>query len=261
MKYRATFTIMAIFFVVGLSSSVLAWSSKTHMFIAQEAGMADPVSACFPDFSRNEEYNLLVPYHWHDAAPNTIVTPKYIDRFQVSEETYTKPDFPRSLPMKIRVPDPRGVLYWEIVELYKNLKASTTQWEHAYYLSNIAHYVGDLSQPLHNFPYDSSPAGDGKVYPELGKWNEEHHTEFDNALDSILPLGAKKRKYFRKMMIPITINTIDDLKAEISKVANSAISLADKCYSQKRIISEDEALKQVAMSVSLLKAIMKSTKQ
>ena len=62
-------------------------------------------------------------------------------------------------------------------------------------------------------------------------------------------------------MIPITINTIDDLKAEISKVANSAISLADKCYSQKRIISEDEALKQVAMSVSLLKAIMKSTKQ
>ncbi len=149
MKYRATFTIMAIFFVVGLSSSVLAWSSKTHMFIAQEAGMADPVSACFPDFSRNEEYNLLVPYHWHDAAPNTIVTPKYIDRFQVSEETYrAKPDFPRSLPMKIRVPDPRGVLYWEIVELYKNLKASTTQWEHAYYLSNIAHYVAICLNPF-----------------------------------------------------------------------------------------------------------------
>jgi hypothetical protein len=261
MKCIIKVIIISIFLVAGVSSSILAWSSKTHMFIAHEAGMANPVTACFPDFSRNEEYNLLVPYHWHDAAPDAIVTPEYIDRYQISEGTYTNLDFPGSPPIKIRVPDPCGVLYWEIVELYKNLKGSTTQWEYDYYLSNIAHYVGDLSQPLHNSPYGSSPAGDGKIYPELGKWNEGHHTEFDNALDSVLPLRAEKRRSFQKMMAPIKISTTDDLKVQISKVANSSIGLANKCYSQKRIIAEDEALKQVAMSVSLLRAIMKSTKQ
>jgi hypothetical protein len=62
------------------------------------------------------------------------------------------------------------------------------------------------------------------------------------------------------MVTPIQIKSIDDLKREISKIANSSIGLANKCYAQKRIITEDEALKQVAMSVSLLKAIIDSTK-
>lgn len=57
------------------------------------------------------------------------------------------------------------------------------------------------------------------------------------------------------------IKSIDDLKKEISKIANSSIALANKCYSEKRIITQDEALKKVAMSVSLLNAIIDSTKK
>lgn len=260
MKYlRSVF--ICIFTIFLLSTDALAWSSKGHMFIAQEAGMTNPETACFPDLSRNEEYDLLVRYHWHDAAPNTIVTPDYIDRYQISKGAYVKVGSPPgSSPIKIRVPDPTGVLYWEIVELYKKLKGSRG-WEYDYYLSNIAHYVGDLSQPLHNFPYDGSPASDGKIYPEVGKWSKEHHAKFDDALDSGLPLRTEKKAAFEKMVIPIKIESADDMKKEISKVANSSISLANKCYSQRRIITGEEALKQVALSVSLLRAIIDSTKQ
>lgn len=172
---------------------------------------------------------------------------------------YVKVGSPESKPIKIRTPDPLGVLYWKILEIYQKMKGKT-DWEYEYYLTNIAHYVGDLSQPLHNFPYGEEPAGDGKSYPEIGVWNKEHHGEFDMALDSYLPLDEKTRKTFRSLIHPIKITSLDDLKKEISKIANSSIVLANKCYSEKREITKDEALKQVAMSVSLLKAIIETKK-
>ncbi len=146
------------------------------------------------------------------------------------------------------------------MELYQAMKGATG-WEYEYYLTNIAHYVADLSQPLHNFPHGREPASDGKSYPEVGSWAKEHHLEFDDILESILPLDKKREEKFRAMISPPEIKSIDDLKREISKIANSSIALANKCYSEKRIISQEEALRQTALSVSLLKSILNSTKK
>ncbi|MGO8763263.1 MAG: hypothetical protein ACLQUS_14860 [Desulfobaccales bacterium] len=252
--------IVTIFALLILPANALGWSSKTHIFIAQEAGVKNPEAACFPDLSRKDNGALLGPFHWHDASPNAVVTPDYIDQYQISEGNYIKADAPKSKPLKIKVPDPCGVLYWKIMELYQAMKGATG-WEYEYYLTNIAHYVGDLSQPLHNFPYGSEPASDGKSYPEVGTWAKEHHREFDDILESSFPLDKKKEEKFLFMVSPPEIKSIDDLKREISKIANNSIALANKCYSEKRIINQDEALKQVAMSVSLLKAIIVSTKK
>lgn len=245
--------------ILTLSSNALGWSSKTHIFIAQEAGIKNPGAACFPDLSKKDNDGFLGPLHWHDASPYTVVTQDYIDRFQITEGQYIKVGSPESKPIKIRVPDPAGVLYWKIMELYQAMKGATG-WEYEYYLTNIAHYVADLSQPLHNFPYGSGPASDGKSYPEVGTWAKEHHLEFDDILESSLPIDQKLEEKFRYMTIPIQIKSIDDLKMEISKIANSSIGLANKCYSEKRIITQDEALKRVALSVSLLRAIIDNTK-
>ncbi len=117
------------------------------------------------------------------------------------------------------------------------------------------------SQPLHNFLYGDAPANDGKSYPEIGLWNKEHHGEFDDALDAYLPLDKNDRKTFKNMLTTVKITSLDDLKRQIGKIANSSIALANRCYSEKRIISKDEALRQVAMSVYLLKAIVESTKK
>jgi hypothetical protein len=252
--------ILTIFTILTFSTNALAWSCKTHIFITQEAGIKNPETVCFPDLSRKENDSLLGPFHWHDASPNTTISPDYIDQYQIAEGMYVKVGSPDSKPIKLRVPDPSGVLYWIILELYQKMKGKTG-WEYDYYLTNITHYVGDLSQPLHNFPYGDEPASNGKSYPEIGLWNKEHHGEFDDALDSYLPLDKKDRKTLRSLIHPVKVASTDDLKKEIAKVANSSIALANKCYSEKRIITKDEALRQVAMSVSLLKAIVESTKK
>ena len=219
----------------------------------------NPQAACFPDLSKKENDPLLGPYHWHSASPNTLVTPDYIERFQINEDQYIKVGSPGSKPIKIKVPNPSGALYWKIIDLYQAMRRSTG-WEYEYYLTNNAYYVGDLSQPLHNFPYGSEPASDGKSYPQVGTWAKQHHLEFDDILESSLPLDKKNEEKFQAMIQPVQINSIDDLKKELSKIANSSIALANKCYSEKRNITPDEALKQVALSVSLLRAIIDDTK-
>jgi len=207
-----------------------------------------------------ENITLSGPFHWHDAAPTTVVTPDYIDQHPITEGMFVKSDAPESKPIKVRVPDPTGVLYWKIVELYQLMKGRTG-WEYEYYLSTVAHYMADLSQPLHNFPYADNPASDGKLYPEIGFWAKEYHLQFDSVLDSYIPLTCKDNKTFQKMITPIQIVSVDDLKKEVSKTANSAISLANRCYAEKRLPTKDEALRQIALSVSLLRAIMKDTNQ
>jgi hypothetical protein len=244
--------------VLAFFSNAFGWSCETHIYIALEAGIKNPEIACFPDLSREENSLLLGPSHWHNAAPNTIVTPDYIDQYQIMEGMYVKSSVPESKPIKIKVPDPSGVLYWKILELYQKMKGKTG-WRYDYYLTNIAHYVGDLSQPLHNFPYASEPASDGKAYPEIGFWAKEHHWQFDSVLDSYLPLQGKDKEIFQTLITPIQIMSVDDLKREISKIANSSIGLGNRCYSENRILTKDEALRQVAMSVSLLRAIIKNT--
>ena len=241
------------------SPNVFPWSSNTHTFIAKKAGISNPQYANFPDLSRNANYSLLVPYHWHDAAPSTIVTPDYIDQFQITTGEYVKANSPGSKPIKINVPDRAGVLYWEILKLYMEMNGKTG-WEYDYYLFNIAHYVGDLSQPLHNFPYGNEPASDGKVYSEIGKWSKDSHRAFDDILESSFPLDRKTEKTFDSWITVPAIKSLDDLKRAISKVANHSIAIANQCYSERRIIKKEEALKQIAMSVSLLKAIIASTK-
>jgi hypothetical protein len=173
---------------------------------------------------------------------------------------YVKVGSPASKPIKVKIPDPCGALYWKIVELYQQMKG-TTGWEYEYYLTTIAHYVGDLSQPLHNYPYADHLASDGKSYPEIGFWAEEHHEQFDSLLDSCLPLTGKEKETFQTMITPIQIVSVNDLKKEISKIANTAISLANRCYAGKRLLTKDEALRQIAMSVSLIRAIRKGTNQ
>lgn len=234
------------------------WSSETHTFIAEEAGLEYPLTACFPDLSKKDNEDLLGPYHWHNAAPATVVDAAYIDKFRVTQGPYIKKSAPESKAISIRVPDPAGVLYWEIIDLYKKLQGKSG-WVRDYYLANLAHYVGDLSMPLHNFPHGKDPASDGQVYADVGTWAKDNHAKFDEALDSWLPLKPAKRQQFKALLTPVAISSEAQLKAEVAKIANKSITLANKCYSEQRKMTKEEALAQAALSVSLLKAIVDST--
>jgi len=241
------------------AGSAWGWSSETHRFIAQQAGLKYPESACFPDASREENKDLLGPFHWHNAAPGTVVTPEYIDAFPILKESHLTQNYFKPKKLNIMVPHQVGALYARIVDLYNRMQGKKG-WAYDYYLGTVAHFVGDLSQPLHNYPHGKSLASDGQKYPEQGQWSAHRHQRFDNALNRHLPLDAAGEQQFRALLTPITITSEADLKKEIAQIANSAITLANKCYAEKRDhLTKDEAFRQAALSVSLLKGIIEGT--
>jgi len=123
----------------------------------------------------------------------------------------------------------------------------------------IAHFISDLSQPLHNYPRGTNPAGNGKIYPEIGAWSLERHREFDKILDDHLPPDGEMDKLVNSATYEVNIESVDDLKREIARIANSAIKLANQCYAGKRSMTKEEAIRQIAMSISLLKSVMAAT--
>jgi hypothetical protein len=248
---------VVLIFITALDAR--AWTCKTHIFIAREAGITEPAAACFPDMTRKENDALLGPFHWHNPAPDAVVTAEYIERFGVSSEVFVKQDAYRAYSLSIKVPDPAGVLYWKICDLYGAMKGAG-RWEHEYYLTVIAHYVGDLSQPLHNFPSGRIPAADGRSYPDVGIWAKSAHLSFDMALDPYLPLQAEEDRAIIDTASRPAVNSMTDLKREIARIANASLALANACYREKRGLTKKEALTQAAMSINLLKAVIEGTK-
>lgn len=233
------------------------WSCLTHILIAREAGMKNPEYACIPDVSRSENPDLLGPFHYHNAPPGTTVTPGYIDAFGVEERGVTLPG-EDARTVTLLVPHRAGVLYGKIVALYRIMRNPRYPTDYHYALMNIAHFIGDLSQPLHNYPRGTVPASDGKVYEDEGAWAKDIHAAFDDALDKE-PFNSGDFRYLRRKIAVFSIRDEEDLKRRISDIANSANSLANQCFKEnRRMMTQREALDQAAMSASLLKAVMAS---
>ncbi|ACI20880.1 conserved hypothetical protein [Thermodesulfovibrio yellowstonii DSM 11347] len=255
LKYFIVFLIL--FFPISISH---AWDCKTHAYIAKKAGIRIPEAACMPDIIRDENYDLLAPFHYHDASPDTVVTPEYIDKFGI-KEAFLLVD---GKNFRISVPHPAGVLYWKIVQIYEKMKSldrtkPDNVLAYEYYLVSIAHYIGDLSQPLHNFPYGDSPASDGKMYEKEGYFNREYHIKFDEAFSHYLNTSADIHIKIDNAIKQIKLSSKEDLKKEISEIANSAIKIANKCYNENRLPNEEELIKQISWSISLLRAVIIST--
>lgn len=244
-------------FSAASASPLWGWSSATHVFIAREAGLPNPEIACFPDEMRQEQITLFGPFHWHNAAPDTVVDAAYIEDLKVEPEKYVKKSAPKGKTISLKVPPATGVLYWKIVDLYDSLQGKKG-WQYDFYLGQIAHFVADLSAPLHNFPHGKDPASDGEVYPEIGQWSADRHGAYDNALNSWIDGSPQKEADFRRLLTSVKVTNREDLKREVAKIANASIRLANKCYREnKPNMTQEEALKQAALSVSLLKAINK----
>jgi hypothetical protein len=251
---RPSFVFLILFLLI--PSTGLPWSEKAHTFIAAQAGMKSPEFSNLPDLIRKDNYDLYAPLHIHFAAPGARITSENIDKFKIRTMRFT---LSSGYKAKLRVPDPAGVLYWNIIDVYRKLR-NARGWEYQYYLFNFAHFVADLSQPLHNYPWGDHPASDGKVYPEIGAWSKDNHRAFDKSLDKFLPPDSKTKEILEREIQKIEINSARDLKKEVLRIANSALDLANKCYAERRQMTREEGLRQIAMSISLLRAVMADTK-
>jgi hypothetical protein len=78
-----------------------------------------------------------------------------------------------------------------------------------------------------------------------------HHKEIDGIINDEVLDNLDKIKIY-----PIKIESEEDLAKEISKIANGAKQLGYKLEEENRLLTKDEAHRQISRSASLFRAIL-----
>jgi hypothetical protein len=215
--------LLVFFLLFSFPSASHAWHDKTHLAIAKVAGYQQWYNAVGPDIAKIKAGDKEARNHFSDNPPGTVITPKMV-LDQV--ERYDDPN------------DERGHLYGAIVASlrdYKSAKATGKYGE--YHLAYCAHYVGDLSMPLHNTLYDS--------------FNRQHHAAVDGIVEDEVSDHLERIRIY-----PIKITSEDDLVKEIARIANLSMKLGYQLEAENRPLTKEEAYIQLGHSASLLKAIL-----
>lgn len=218
---------MILSFVI-TSAQAYAWHDKTHLSIAEAAGFELWYSASAPDVAKSKSEFRAVEeknHYFNNAAKQEV------DEAMVLEQAarYNKPG------------DEEGHLYGAVIGAVRAYKAESASGKYAEYpLAFCAHYVGDLSMPLHNTEYDD--------------FNKTRHGVNDGIIE-----GSVRNNigYIQRNIMEITIVNESDLAREIAKVANSARRLGAKIRKENRNMTQEEAYTQAIQSSSLFKAILK----
>jgi len=134
--------------------------------------------------------------------------------------------------------DSHGHLYGAIIASVRDyLKKRESGKYGEYHLAFCAHYVGDLSQPLHNIEYNA--------------FNKARHLDLDGIVDDGILDNLDKIKIY-----PIRINSEEALAKEIARTANQAMALGYRLEDEERLLTKEEAYQQLGYSASLFKAIL-----
>ncbi len=221
-------TAIGLALILWFSTTTSAWYDETHLAIAKAAGHKKWFHAAGPDMAKIKAGNSERYNHWYNNNAGVIVTPELVMR-QVKQynDAY----------------DTQGHLYGAIIASLRDYRRKTRMNIYAeYYLSYAAHYIGDLTQPLHNIPYDV--------------FNRTYHAANDGIVnEQILKNTARIRKYVYTIYLDQD-NFERDLSAEISRIANLSRSLGLILRKEQRMMTPEEAFRQLGHSVSLFQAVL-----
>jgi len=206
-----------------------SWHDQTHLAIAKASGYKYWFNAAGADMTKIKAGDLEGLNHYFDNYENVTVTEKLIfDQVK----NYNNPT------------DKEGHLYGAIIasiRAYRQVKSTGKYAE--YHLAFAAHYIGDLSQPLHNITYDG--------------FNKAHHNDNDGIVENeVLNNCAEIEKH----MYEITLRPDhfeEDLAKEIARIANISRQLGLKLRAENRNMTKEEAYVQLGHSASLLRAVIK----
>jgi len=199
-----------------------AWFDETHVAIAKAAGYSKWFNAAGPNMAREKmgkregDNHFVYNFRGQDVTPEMVLAQavKYnqIDRY--------------------------GHLYGAIIASVRDyLKKRDTGKNAEYHMAFCAHYVGDLSQPVHNI--------------EHNEFDYVHHKDIDGIVDEGILTNLEKIKIY-----PLTISSEAELAKEIARIANLSKTLGYRLEDEFRIITKEEAYEQLSHSTSLLKAIL-----
>jgi hypothetical protein len=210
------------------SLPAFAWHDKTHLSVAEAAGFDLWYSSAAPDVAKSKSEFRAVEEKNHYYNNNGD---KEVDETLVMGQIsrYNQPD------------DVEGHLYGAIIGAVRAYQAESATGKYAEYpLVFCAHYIGDLSMPLHNTVYDD--------------FNKTRHSINDGIIESSV---RNNIGYIQRNIEDIPLASESDLARAIAKVANTSRELGHTLRKEKRDMTQSEVYAQVIRSASLFKAILK----
>lgn len=222
-------TILLLFlFILSHADVAFGWHDETHLAVAQAAGYHKWYNTTGPDIAKIKAGTIERHNHYYGNPFNREVTPEMVLR-QVMR--YNNPNHKE------------GHLYGAIIASLRDYVYSSKKGKYAeYHIAFCAHYMADLSQPLHNIPYDD--------------FNQKHHVTNDGIVeDEVLRNISQIKKNMGSVSLSAD-NFEKDLAKEIARIANNARHLGYKLKKENRNMTKEEAYKQLGKSASLIHAVL-----
>ena len=217
-------TLLTFLFVISFAGSSYPWHDETHVAIAKAAGYKKWFNASGADMLKIKAGYTERLNHYTNNPRGTVVTPNMV--FQQIEKYNNKTDV-------------IGHLYGAIIASVRDyLKEKQLGKYGEYHLAFCSHYVGDLSQPLHNTLYSS--------------YNRKNHGTTDGIINDEVLDNIDKIKIYH-----IKIESEKDLANEIARIANLSKEKGYQIQDENRLLTKEEAYEQISHSDSLFKAILR----
>lgn len=226
---RLFLVLAALFVSPGLHGMSYGWHDETHLAVSKVAGYYKWYNAAGADIAKIKAGSIEGNNHYFNNPGNVGITADLV------------------LDQAARYNDPNdriGHLYGAIIGALREYRQTVSEGKYAeYHIAYLAHYIADLSQPLHHVPYD--------------EFNKTRHSANDGTVeDEVLGnlSGIKKHTY------EIKLEGDDferDLASEIARIAAISKKLAERMKKENRNMSKAEAYVQLGHSASLLKAVLR----
>jgi hypothetical protein len=154
------------------------------------------------------------------------------------KETLVTPEMVLAQAGKYNRVDPQGHLYGAIIASVRDYIREKRKGKYGeYHLAFCAHYIGDLSQPLHNTRYSL--------------FNRRNHKAVDAIVNHEILENLGQIKIYS-----ITIDSEEALAREIARMANLSMTLGYKIEAEGRLLTREEAYTQISHSTSLFRAVL-----
>ena len=224
MKKSYIYIFIIVFVLLGTTfpERTSAWHDETHLAIAKVAGYKKWYSAIGADMTKLKAGDIENHNHYVNNPPGTIITPEMV---MAQTERYNRID-------------EKGHLYGAIIVSVRDYIKEKKKGKYGeYHMGFCAHYVGDLSQPLHN--------------TLLNPYNRKHHVRTDGIIEEDVLSNLQRIELY-----PIVIDSEQILIKEVARIANLSLKLAYQIEAEDRLLTKEEAYKQIGHSASLLKGIL-----
>lgn len=212
-------------FCLSVSGYAFAWHDKTHISIAKAAGYENWFNAAGADITKIKAGDKESANHWFNNNAGAKITGQMV---LDQAPRYNNPA------------DAEGHLYGAIIaSLQEYAKAKSAGKYAEYNMAFCVHYIGDLSNPMHNAPHRG--------------FLKDHHTANDATIEAEVMNNVDR---IQKGIYDIKVNSQEDLASQIARIATISNQLALKLEKENRDMTPEEAYGQVVHSASLFKATM-----